>query len=237
MKTYFSDLIPRLYRFSQKLDNSILLTNKHWVVIDEFSENKNVYIFRKNNELLISINGKVEKAKWEYIGNNSVLIDLKDESYLFKHGFVDENILALKVDSKDQYAFLVNESKFEEGLDSIKKITDSLSNKYIETNAKEKRHLKNSSNIQPNKAYTHKKIEEYKPFFGYKTEKFEINFSDGFEGYVFLNHYKMRSYFIENRSKWTTLFHDYENLDLCINGLLHYLKTGSILEEGLVKTR
>jgi hypothetical protein len=99
MKTFISDLIPKLQRFSQKLDNLTLLTNQHWVVIDDISNNKNIYIFRANNDLLISQNGKVEKAKWEYLGNNSLLIDRKDESYLFKHGFFDENILALKVDS------------------------------------------------------------------------------------------------------------------------------------------
>jgi len=87
VRTYISDIIPRIQKFSQKLDNLTLLTNKHWVVIDEIDNNKNVYIFRQNNELLISQNGKVEKAKWEYLGNNSILIYRNSESYLFKHGF------------------------------------------------------------------------------------------------------------------------------------------------------
>lgn len=124
MTTFFSDLIPKLQRFSQKLDNLTLLTNQHWVVIDDISNNKNVYIFRANNDLLISQNGKVEKAKWEYLGNNSLLIDKKDESYLFKHGFFDENILALKVDSKDEYAFLINENKYDGELNSLEKVID-----------------------------------------------------------------------------------------------------------------
>jgi len=63
MKTYFSDLIPKLQRFSQKLDNLSLLTNQHWVVIDEIKSCKVIYIFRANNELLISQNGIVDKAK------------------------------------------------------------------------------------------------------------------------------------------------------------------------------
>jgi hypothetical protein len=109
-----------------------LLTNQHWVVIDDISNNKNVYIFRANNDLLISLNGKVEKAKWEYLGNNSLLIDKKDETYLFKHGFFDENILALKVDSKDEYAFLINENKYDGDLNSIEKVIDFLTTKYIE---------------------------------------------------------------------------------------------------------
>ncbi len=132
MKTFISDLIPKLQRFSQKLDNLTLLTNQHWVVIDEIGNNKNVYIFRTNNDLLISQNGKVEKAKWEYLGNNSLLIDKKDESYLFKHGFFDENILALKVDSKDEYAFLINENKYDGELNSLGKVLDFLTRKYIE---------------------------------------------------------------------------------------------------------
>ena len=73
MRTYISDIIPRIQKFSQKLDNLTLLTNQHWVVIDDIDNTKNVYIFRQNNELLISQNGKVEKAKWEYLGHNSLI--------------------------------------------------------------------------------------------------------------------------------------------------------------------
>jgi len=132
MKTYFTDIIPKLQRFSQKLDNLTLLTNQHWVVVDEITNSKNIYIFRVNNELLISQNGKVEKAKWEYLGNNSLLIDKNNESFLFKHGFFDENILALKIDGKDEYAFLINENRYNGELNSIDKVVDFLNKKYIE---------------------------------------------------------------------------------------------------------
>jgi len=81
---------------------------------------------------LISQNGKVEKARWEYLGNNSLLIDKKEESYLFKHGFFDENILALKVDGKDEYAFLINENKYDGELNSLDKVIDFLTKKYLE---------------------------------------------------------------------------------------------------------
>lgn len=131
MKTYISDIIPRIKQFSKKIDNLTLLTNQHWVVLDEISKNKSVYIFRSNNELLISTNGKVEKAKWEYLGNDSLLIDKREESYLFKHGFFDENILALKIDSKEEYVFLINESKYDGELNSLEKVIDFLSRKYI----------------------------------------------------------------------------------------------------------
>ncbi|HAQ20506.1 MAG TPA: hypothetical protein DCR40_14945 [Prolixibacteraceae bacterium] len=143
MKTYISDIIPKIQRFSQKLDNLTLLTNQHWVVIDDIMNTKNVYIFRQNNELLISQNGKVEKAKWEYLGHNSLLIDRNEESYLFKHGFFDENILALKIDSKDEYAFLVNETRFDQELNSLESIIDFLNRIYL------KPEIRKSINITP----------------------------------------------------------------------------------------
>ncbi len=131
MKTYVADIIPKIQRFSQKLDNIALLTNQHWVILDELTQSKTVYIFRNNGELLIAINGKVDKAKWEYLGQNSILIDLKDQSYLFRHGFFDENILALKVDSKNEYAVLVNENRYQGELNSIVEVIDFLKNKYL----------------------------------------------------------------------------------------------------------
>jgi len=136
MITYIADIIPKLQQFSQKLDNQTLLVNQHWVAVDNIGNVKTVYIFRANNELLISTNGRVEKAKWEYIRNKSLLIDRKDESYLFKHGFFNENVLALKVDSKEEYAFLVNENKFDGEINSVNKVLEFLKIKYLgsETN-------------------------------------------------------------------------------------------------------
>lgn len=131
MKTYLADIIPKIKRFSQKLDNLTMLTNQHWVVIDELHNSKFVYIFRNNFELLISQNGKVEKGKWEYLGNNSLLIERKEGSYLFKHGFLDSNILALKVDGKDEYAFLVNENNYDGDLNNFDKVLNFLEKKYL----------------------------------------------------------------------------------------------------------
>ncbi len=131
MKTYVADIIPKIQQFSQKLDNLTMLTNQHWVILDDLTQSKTVYIFRTNGELLISTNGKVDKAKWEYLGHNSILIDLKEQSYLFRHGFFDENILALKVDSKDEYAVLINESKYQGELNSILAVNNFLNQNYI----------------------------------------------------------------------------------------------------------
>lgn len=131
MRTYVADIIPKIQRFSQKLDNLTMLTNQHWVLLDELTQSKTVYIFRTNGELLIAINGKVDKAKWEYLGQNSILIDLNEQSYLFRHGFFDENILALKVDSKEEYAVFINESRYQGELNSISSVINFLNQNYV----------------------------------------------------------------------------------------------------------
>jgi hypothetical protein len=131
MKTYLSELIPRLQRFSKELDDKTLLTSQHWILIDDETDAKTVYIFRPNSELLIATNGNVHKATWEYLGQNSILINDNDGSHLFRHGFLDEKILALCLDGTRAYAFMVNEKYYDTNINSSKKISDFLQNNYL----------------------------------------------------------------------------------------------------------
>jgi len=131
MQTYIADLIPKIQKYSRKLDEVTLLSNQHWVMFDESGKVKTVYIFRSNNDLIISSNGEVEKGRWEYLGNNSLLIDKASKIYLFKHGFFDKNVLALKIDGKEEYVFFINESRYNGELNSFSNIINFLSEKYV----------------------------------------------------------------------------------------------------------
>jgi hypothetical protein len=131
MRAFLADIIPKIQKYTRKLDELTLLLDHHWVLIDQSSTIKNIYIFRSNNELLISANGKVEKSRWDYLGNKSLLIENTEGSFLFKIGFFDENVLALKLDNTDGYIFLVNETRASKNLNSIESIIDFLSSKYL----------------------------------------------------------------------------------------------------------
>lgn len=135
MRTFIADIIPKIQRFSQRLDDLTKLTNQHWVSLGDITQSKRVFIFRANNQLLISDNGIVEKGSWEYLGNQSLLLDTKTESYLLKHGFFDENVIALKLDSTDSYAFFVNETKYHSELNNIGDVLKFLENKYLKSNS------------------------------------------------------------------------------------------------------
>lgn len=137
MKTFFTDIIPKIQRYSQKLEDLTKLTNQHWVSINDINRSKRVFIFRQNNQLLISENGVVERGNWEYLGNQSLLIETNQKSYLLKHGFFDENIIALKLDSTENYAFFVNETRYDQELNTITQVLGFLFERYIKNNPKD----------------------------------------------------------------------------------------------------
>lgn len=133
MQTYLSDIIPSLSRYSKQLNDETLLTSRHWVVIDEIANRKNIYIFRKNRDLLISTNGLVERGTWDYLGNDKILIEQNGKAFLFRHGFFEDDFLALKIEGGEEYAFLVNEKKYDENLNSVLSIHSFLTKKYIDS--------------------------------------------------------------------------------------------------------
>ena len=132
MQSYILDIIPKILRFSRKLDDSSNLIGHHWVLFnDSLNETKTVFIFRSQNELIIAKNGIIEKSKWEYLGNDSIILETKENTLLLKHGFVDEKILALKRDSFNDYSIFINESKANQEFNSIEDIVGFLSRTYL----------------------------------------------------------------------------------------------------------
>ncbi len=151
MKSYILDIIPKIQKFSKRLDEFAFLLNQHWVLFDDtLNETKTVFIFRENNELIISNNGIIEKSKWEFIGNDSLIIETKNYSHLLKHGFLDEGVLVLKRDSHKDFSVFINESKAKVEFNSIESITKFLQNKYLTPL------IANGQNIEDSKSIAHR---------------------------------------------------------------------------------
>lgn len=110
MKQYLDNLIPRLRQFSQTLDRTEIFVEVPWVIIDENS-NQQKYIFQRNGELVMSLNGQVTMGKWEYIsGARSLLIDRIQDKILLNQNFIDPGVMILKKDGfKDENFILANE--------------------------------------------------------------------------------------------------------------------------------
>lgn len=198
MKTYLADIIPKIERFSKRLDDLTKLTNQHWVSLDDINQGKRVFIFRPNSQLLISENGIVEKGSWEYLGNQSLLLETKHESYLLKHGFFDENVIALKLDSTDSYAFFVNETKYHSELNTINDILKFLENKYIKNNQNSSG-LGTSQKQTLNEKYSYRVISEkvsFDVFLGSCTV-YLLEFMNGIRDKVYRGHSSGKYYYLD----------------------------------------
>jgi hypothetical protein len=200
MKTFIMDIIPKIKKFSKKLDDISILVGKHWVLIEPDNYVKVVYIFReKNNQLLISQDGIISKGFWENIGNNSLVIEIGDYSYLFKHGFVDDNVLALKIDGKNEYALFASEEKFESALNTYLSIQLFLEREYIISKGSPK-----STTI--NKSFESKSEFYIKPTRDFYTKKHspsseEENHFNAYTVPNFLNDLKMLLAYLKKFSK------------------------------------
>ena len=131
MKTYISNTILRLRRYSKQLDAQSILYGKSWEVFNDIGD-KEVFIFRPNSELIISRNGLVQKGKWELLSITSMLIDIDNKSYLLNTAFADDKFLALQLDGNDGCIILIeSETNKQLFLDSISRVENYLLNKYI----------------------------------------------------------------------------------------------------------
>lgn len=111
MKTFLLDIADRFRRFDEQLDVKALLCNKSWQVFND-SGAKEIYIFQEDGSLIISLNGKVSRATWQYIpANRSLIINSDNESYMLRPFFQDENLFTLQLDGTREYSFLLNEAQ------------------------------------------------------------------------------------------------------------------------------
>jgi len=122
MQIHLREYVNRLKNYSQELNNHALLIDQPWIFKSDKPDERCTLIFRrKDGELLITRNGKVEKGKWEYIAAmNSLLIEYKNgETRLYNSGFFDESVMVLKIDGTDKYQLFANEKKITSTIEKL----------------------------------------------------------------------------------------------------------------------
>lgn len=197
MKAYLADIIPKIKKFSKKLEDLVKLEDHHWVSLNDIEEGKKVYIFRSNNQLLISQNGKVEKGSWEYLGNESILLETNSVNYLLKHGFFDENILTLKIDSTEDYLVFVNESRFGKELNNVNDVLAFLEINYLTETATRNNTLSKSYSIGDLSFYIVSENNKADLFWG-NFKEYSLEFSDGLKGEIYKGESSQRFFYMDN---------------------------------------
>lgn len=191
MKTYIADIIPRIQRFSKHLDDFTFIVGQSWVSMNDLEMSKNVFIFERDNTLIVSSNGIALTGTWKLLNNNSLYINYSNQGYLLKHGFLDENILALKLDGARGYAFWVNENKYNSEINTIDDVINFLSEKYsrpISNQGEGNTSLFDTSNeprsIGDNKSYIVTSTTRKNRLFS-KTTLYKLKYSNGFDGDIY----------------------------------------------------
>ena len=110
MKSFILSISDNLKKANNTLDAKAVLCGNSWEVFNDEGI-KQIFIFNKDNSLLISTNGDVETFSWQYIPtNNSIIITTGNKTSLFRPAFHNDVIFALQKDGTEEYYFLINES-------------------------------------------------------------------------------------------------------------------------------
>jgi hypothetical protein len=133
IKHIVTSLFDNYSRLSKKIENSNFLIESSWVMFNEDSTKKSLFIFSPNNILTVSINGKVEKSitSWNLLNADTIMLTIDDESFIYKKFFLDNNFLVFQKDNSKEKIVLVNETNFKNKIFfSLEDIKEHLYNTY-----------------------------------------------------------------------------------------------------------
>jgi hypothetical protein len=109
MIDYLKTILPRIQQYSKQLDDEANFVEIPWAFLDE-DGHKVTYIFRRNNELLVSKKGEVVTGRWEYLPVvQSLLIEYEGRKRMYNQGFLDKAVMVLRKDSTEELFPLANE--------------------------------------------------------------------------------------------------------------------------------
>lgn len=143
MKTYLMSIPDSIKGVSDKLNVKALLCDKSWVIYNDDGI-KIVFIFEKNGSIIISQNGVVVKAKWEYVkANKSILIENNGQTLLLHPTFVDDILFIMQQDGTNLHIVMIDEKEVErlmlKTLEAINKYLVNVSNQHNTDDIEQKR--------------------------------------------------------------------------------------------------
>jgi hypothetical protein len=101
-------MLPRLQRYSKQLNDEANFVEIPWAYLDEDGV-KVTYLFRRNNELLVTKKGEVATGRWEYLPSmQSLLIEYVGKRRMYNQGFLDKTVLLLRKEGTEELLPLAN---------------------------------------------------------------------------------------------------------------------------------
>lgn len=128
--------------------------NQEWILINGIEDGKAIYMFKPNNELVISVNDEITKTRWSFINSNFLSITTEDGIVLIKAFYKDKDVLVLNQKASEDYSFFINASHYNVPINNKSDLQRYLKEKYMK---------KASELIAEHKFYYIQRSKEYGP--------------------------------------------------------------------------
>ena len=148
-------IVPKLQPFDYSLHHDNQFINQQWVLINGIEDVQSMYVFKPNNELVISENNAVTTTRWSFINSNFLSIMTEDGIVLIKAYYKDKDTLVLNQKASEEYAFFINSTDYSESINSKADLQKFLKDKYLK---------KASQLISEHEFYYIQHSKEYGPF-------------------------------------------------------------------------
>lgn len=130
MREFLYNIVPKLEPFDYSLHHDDQFINQQWVLINGIEDAQSMYVFKPNNELIISENDKVTTTRWSFINSNFIAITTADGIVLIKAFYKDKDMLVLNQKASEDYSFFINSTNAIDTIDSKEDIQDLLKERY-----------------------------------------------------------------------------------------------------------
>lgn len=130
MKDYLHDIVPKLEPFDYSMHYNNQFVNQEWLLINGSDTGISKYVFKTNNELVISENDEITTTRWSFINSNFLSITTQDGIILIKVFYKDKDMLVLNQKASDDYSFFINSTNAASMLNCKEDIQEFLKEKY-----------------------------------------------------------------------------------------------------------
>ncbi|WP_027126591.1 hypothetical protein [Gelidibacter mesophilus] len=136
MRNFLYNIVPKLEPFDYLLHHDKQFINQEWVLINGIEDTHAMYVFKPNNELVISENDKVTTTRWSFINSNFISITTADGIVLIKAFYKDNDMLVLNQKSSEEYSFFINSTEYLDVINSKEDVQKFLKQKYLKKASK-----------------------------------------------------------------------------------------------------
>lgn len=131
MRNYLYNIVPNLEPFDYSLHHDNQFINQEWILINGIEDARAMYVFKPNNELVISENNHVTKTRWSFINSNFLSITTEDGIVLIKAYYKDKDVLVLNQKASEDYSFFINAGNYNVPINNKSDVQKFLKEKYL----------------------------------------------------------------------------------------------------------